>query len=321
MLNTMNRRQALAVLAGAGTVLGAKRSGPIDLSRISAITDEVGKTPAEAIAFARDHGIRWVELRAVPGYKGDERGVREYAFLSESFVKKAAKELRDNGLGVSFLNTSLLKFALPGMEPAKRRLRPGQTLAQAHEAEKAKFDRRRDDLRHAIRTAQLFEVDRLRVFTGFRVANPEKVKSRVADLMGEMTRIAEREGVWLLVENEGACNIATSSELTALLRDVRSKALGINWDPYNDLAFQETPYPDGYTLLPKKRIGNVQVKGRSVLPDSPTRLDWAAILKSLETDDYEGKIGLETHIFDDRLIEHSHNSMREIRRLVAAEAS
>ena len=320
-MHTMTRRQAVAAFAGAGIAAGAKRAGRIDLSRISAITDEVGTTPVDAIAFARTHGIQWLELRAVPGYKGDERGVREYAFLSEGFVKKAAKELRDNGLGVSFLNTSLLKFALPGMEPAKRRLRPGQTLAQAHEAEKARFDRRREDLRHAIRSAHLFEVDRLRIFTGFRVAEPDKVKSRVADLMGEMSRIAEREGVWLLVENEGACNVATSSELAALLKAVRSRALGINWDPYNDLAFQETPFPDGYSVLPKKRIGNIQVKGRSVLPDSPTRLDWPAILRSLEDDGYDGKVGLETHIFDDRLIEHSHNSMREIRRLVAAEAS
>jgi hypothetical protein len=39
----------------------------LDLSLISAITDEVGTTEEEALAFVGQYGLRWVELRTVPG--------------------------------------------------------------------------------------------------------------------------------------------------------------------------------------------------------------------------------------------------------------
>ena len=38
----------------------------ITKASISAITDEIGKTQADAIAFAKQYGLEWVELRAVP---------------------------------------------------------------------------------------------------------------------------------------------------------------------------------------------------------------------------------------------------------------
>ena len=61
----------------------------IDLSRISLLTDEVGKSPAESIAFAKQYGIQWVELRGIPG-KGTT-----YAFLPEPELRDFAKTLKD----------------------------------------------------------------------------------------------------------------------------------------------------------------------------------------------------------------------------------
>ena len=68
-------------------------------------------------------------------------------------------------------------------------------------------------------------------------------------------------------------------------------------------------------MLPKKRILNVQIKGKSVL-DYPEKLDWRTIFQTLQKDGYQGKIGLETHIFGEGQITASHNSMREILRIV-----
>ena len=42
----------------------------IDYSRVSAVTDECASTEAGAVKFATDHGLKWVELRAVPGVTG-----------------------------------------------------------------------------------------------------------------------------------------------------------------------------------------------------------------------------------------------------------
>jgi sugar phosphate isomerase/epimerase len=303
----MTRRQLLAGAAAAPALLGKTRIGR---AQISAITDEIGKTADDAIAFARRYDLRWVELRSVPGAR------REYAWLPEPEVKAAAVALKRNGLKVSFLNTSLLKFPWPGTEPVRRREETPEDRAKRLAAEQARFDRRLDDLKSAIRNARIFGVDKIRVFTGMRVAEPRSLFPRITDVLGEMAEIAGREKVYLLVENEGACNVASSAELADLLKALPSQWIGMNWDPQNTLGTREVPFPEGYELLPKSRILNVQVKGRGIMPESPQRLDWRAIVQALQRDNYKGKIGLETHIFDGTLIEAAHVSIKELLRIV-----
>jgi sugar phosphate isomerase/epimerase len=302
----MHRRAFLfAPLAGA---LFAE-TNRIDASRLSAITDEIGMSPLEAIAFARHYELKWVELRSVPG-----RGP-EYAFLPDADVKAAAQSFREAGLRVSFLNTSLLKFPWPDTEPVRPRRGSAADIETQRQEEARRFARRMDDLRLAIRAAHLFDVRKIRVFCGMRVAEPRRLYPRIADVLGEMSVVAEREGVKLLIENEGACNVGTSAELAEILRLIPSPAVGANWDPHNDLGHRQIPFPDGYRLLPKERLGNVQVKGKSLL-DPANRLDWRAIFAALERDGYQGQVGLETHYFDGSLIEKSHLSMQELLRIV-----
>ncbi len=286
-----------------------KAASRIDVSRLSAITDEIGRSPEEAAAFARRYGLSWVELRSVPGGGG------EYAFLPEGEVKAAAGRLREAGLRVSFLNTSLLKFGFPGTEPVRRRPETSEARAVRLAREKARFEGRLDELRKAIRAAHIFDTGKLRVFTGTRVADPPALYPRLAEILGGMAEVAGKEGVQLLVENEPSCNIGSCAELAAFLKLLPSKWIGINWDALNGAALNETPFPDGYGLLPKARIGNVQIKGRSVL-NTPQRLDWKAIMQAMARDGYQGHFGLETHIFDGTLIESSHASVREMLRIV-----
>ena len=119
----------------------------------------------------------------------------------------------------------------------------------------------------------------------------------------------------MLVENEASQNVATSGELAELFKLIPSATVGINWDPHNAYD-REKSYPDGYALLPKKRLVNVQVKAKGVMPSSPEKEDWKAILLALDRDGYQGKIALETHIFDGTLIQAAHASMEELLRIV-----
>ena len=138
----------------------------------------------------------------------------------------------------------------------------------------------------------------------------------IAEILGEMTRLAESEGVQLLVENEGSCNVCHSRELAALCQLVPSRAFGINWDPVNEMNRQGKPFPEGYALLPKDRLHNVQMKARALVI-GPDFLDWAAIFRALEADNYQGPVGLETHVFDGTLIEKSHLCMAKLKELLA----
>lgn len=301
-----NRRTFLSGIALTPALLAAKKK--IDWSRISVLTDEVAKTPQEALDFARQYAVQWIELRGIPGARQD------YALAETDILKSAAKEFRAHGLKVSFLNTGLLKFGLPGTEPRRARQETPEAKAKRLASEQARFDRRLEDLDKAIRAAEIFDVRKIRVFAFMRVEDPRALFPRLAEILGEYTHKAEKAGVQLLLENEGSCNVATSAELAEICKLVSSKAFGINWDPLNGVGHKETPFPDGYALLPTKRIGNVQIKGKSLL-DPQQKLDWAGIFDALAKDGYPGQVGLETHYFDGTLIEKSHLCMKELRSI------
>jgi hypothetical protein len=305
----MTRRELLA--AGAACALPLRARTHWDKSRISAITDEIGNTTEESIAFAHQYALQNVEIR--DRHTAESR--KEYFTLSEAEIKADAVRFKQEGLKVSFVNTSLMKFTWPGMEPPRRRPEEPAARDKRLASEKAQFDRRMEDLQKAIHCAQWMGCDKVRVFTGTRLADPRSAFQQVADVLGPMIVAAEKEKVYLLIENEGSQNVGTSAELADIMKLIPSKWLGMNWDPHNAYG-KETSYPDGYKLLPQKRLLNIQVKAKGVMPTSPEKEDWKAIMTALDHDGYTLKLGLETHIFDGTLIPAAHTSMEEILRIV-----
>lgn len=307
----MTRRELLAAGAVCASSLWGKTH--IDRSRISAITDEIGLTTEESIAFAHRYGLQNVELRNPP--HNEPNGRKEYFQLSEPEIKADAVRFKTEGLKVSFLNTSLLKFAWPGTEPVRRRPEDAAAREKRLAAEQARWDRRMEDLQKAIRCAQIMGCDKVRIFTGARLQEPETLYERVAEVVGEMGAVAEKEKVHLLVENEGSQNVATAAELNKLFKLIPNKYIGLNWDPHNAYG-REPAYPEGYDAVPKERMLNIQIKAKGVMPESPEKEDWKTIMQALDRDGYKYRIGLETHIFDGTLIAAAHRSMDEIMRIV-----
>ena len=302
----MTRRELLCGAASAA-ILCAKTH--IDKTHISAITDEIGLTTDESIAFAHKYGMQWVELRNEPALK------KEYFTLDEAQIKADAVRFTREGLKVSFINTSLLKFSWPGTDPKRSRPETPEARTKRLATEQVRWDRRAGDLHKAIRCAQIMGCDKVRVFTGNRLDDPASLNQRIADVIGEMAVTAEKEKVYLLIENEGSQNVATAKELNEVLKLIPSKFVGCNWDPHNAWG-KEPAFPEGYTALPWKRVLNIQVKAKGVLPDSPEHEDWTAIFQALYKDGYAYRVGLETHIFDGTLIEKANLSMEEIMRIV-----
>lgn len=299
----MHRRQFLASIAAA-PLLAAK---PWSLDRISFITDEASASPEDAVAFAHKYGLKWVELRAVPSAQGN----RHYERLTPGELREAAQQLRTAGLKVSFFNASGIKTDIPGVKPARV-----PKSADWRERAQLNFDGRMDNLRVAIAAAQTFDVDKVRVFTFARAAESENVLPRVAEILGEMGELARKEGVRLLIENEASCNVGTCAEMAALIELLPEKTFGLNWDANNGQTSKERPYPEGYELLPKNRIHNVHMHGRTLL-DPEKKLDWAAIFAALDRDGYKGRAGLETHYFDGTKIEKSHLCLERLRAITS----
>src|SRR5579864_323312 len=142
----MTRREALAATLAASPLFSFKRRN-IDKSHISAITDEIGRTPAEAIAFTKEFGLQWVELRSVPGAH------KEYTFLPEPELRAAAAEFAANRLRISFLNSSMLKYAWPGSSPIRHRDENDERYAERLSHGAQRFERRMQELDQAITAA------------------------------------------------------------------------------------------------------------------------------------------------------------------------
>ena len=310
----MNRRQLLRAAAAAPLILVPRllAKNRIDRNRISAITDEIGMTTTESIDFAHTYGLKWVEVRDIREKK------KEVAFAPEADVKELAAALAGAGLKVSFMNTSLLKFTWPGMEPVRP---PRNDTPEKKEkrlaTEKEKFDRRMEDLGKALAAAKTIGCDNVRVFSGSRTADPQSAYPRIVEVFTPMVEEAAKHKIHLLIENEASQNVATSAELGVLMPMLKSPWFGYNWDPNNAHSAKEIPFPDGYKKLPIDRMMNSQVKARDLLPDFPNdNLPWHDIMEAMGKDGYKGHIGLETHIFDGTLIPKANLSMKEILRIV-----
>src|ERR1700752_4383495 len=79
---TMLRRHFVAGLAAAPLATAKTTFGR---DRLSGVTDEMGKTPAEAIEFAHKFGLKFMELRGIPGAK------KHYYLGTDEELKQANK--------------------------------------------------------------------------------------------------------------------------------------------------------------------------------------------------------------------------------------
>jgi sugar phosphate isomerase/epimerase len=306
---TMTRRE---LLAAALTATMVRAAGESKVSHLAAINDEVGLTPVEALAFAKQYGLQWLEMRAamIPGKHA------YYETQPASSLKETRKLLADNGIRVSVLDSSLLKFTLPGTVSTKKEDFYVKYFAEAGLDDAALYRTRIDMLKRSIESAHALDTRDIRVFSCWRVAEPASIVPRIAEILAEMADVARQANCRLLIENEGSCNVATSDETVEIMRLVPSPGLGLNWDPQNGMALEPVPFPGGYAKLPKSRIGNVHVKAEGLFgPKHP--LDWGPIMHAMLADGYTGRFTLETHRgHNEANVTASHECMEKMIQLV-----
>lgn len=284
-MNRLRRREALGALLASPLLSAAK----LDRSRLTIIADEAGDDPGVWVEFAKKYRLKWLELRAV---RIDGNPLM-LDMLTTAQLKPIAQRLNDEGIGVSFFNSALLKHTLPGTTPVLTEDWYEQLYARRGLTPEGMYATRKERLKKAIDVAHAVNAKMIRTFSFWRVKEPRTLFPKLVDLFGEMGEIAQAAGCKLLVETEYATNVASSEEMRDLMVKLPSKAIGINWDPQNSLAMESDVFPAGYQKLPTEKIWNVQLKAEGLFGNK--RLDWGAIMRRMHADGYQGLFALETH--------------------------
>jgi sugar phosphate isomerase/epimerase len=290
MRTPLPRREFLAGMVAMTAVTATSRLAFADPSspfRVSVINDEISQDFGHVCEVAsKEFGMRWIELRGMWN--------KNIVNLDENEVAEARSLLDKNQLKVTDIASPLFKVDWPGAPKSKyseaKSFNASFTLAEQDEV-----------LDRAIAMAKAFGTDRVRCFDFWRLDDQVPYRDAINDKLRDAAAKAEKKGIILLLENEPACNTATAAEAAKVLSAVQSRSFMLNWDPGNAAASGEIPYPDGYSLLPKDRIGHCHCKdalkkgkGYDWAPMGGGMIDWAGQFKALKRDGYHFAVSLET---------------------------
>src|ERR1700738_325040 len=258
--------------------------------KLSVINDEITQDFGRAAEVAaQEFGLQFIEIRALWG--------KNIMRLDAKEIAEARRILEKYNLRVSSIASPIFKVDWPDAPTSKFSPKRDQFGADFT------FGQQDELLERGFELARAFQVDRIRIFDFWRLDDQKPYRTAMDQKLIEVARKAEKRKVTLLLENEPSCNTATGAESARTLDAVRSAHFKLNWDPGNAASRGEIAYPDGYSHLPKKRIGYMHCK--DVVRGTGDKYEWmkmgggiidyVAQYRALRTDGYRGVVSLETH--------------------------
>jgi L-ribulose-5-phosphate 3-epimerase len=255
---------------------------------LAAITDEYSQDLETALSAMAEAGMTGVELRTING-----KNIVDHSNAELDQIRSAVDA---RGMRILSIASPVFKCTLPAGPPIDTRFQQDVFGSpRTFEDQPALIDR---SFEVADRTGAAI----LRVFSYWRTTQPSACFGTVADDLEELAEQADELGIVIGIENEHACNVATGFETSRLLELVTHPALQVIWDPANALvAGEPSPFPDGYNLIPKRRIAHVHAKDCFVNGHAPQwtnvgdNIDWREHIRCLVDDGFRGAISLETH--------------------------
>ena len=257
--------------------------------RLAVINDEISQDFDHAChVVAKDFGLNVIEIRGMWG--------KNIADLDDAEIAKARSIIARYNLTISDIASPLFKTDLPGAA-----LAPGLKVDEF--GARFNFSRQPELLDRCIHLARSFSTPRIRCFDFTRLANPAPARPEIYEQLRKASDKVAKDHLILLLENEHTCNTATGAEAAATLHAVRNTNFMLNWDPGNAAAAGSTPFPNGYNLLPKQRIGHCHCKDVTRGADGKPAwaavgtgiVDWRGQIRALIQQDFHYTLSLETH--------------------------
>jgi len=293
MASTLSRRTflTLSTLLGPGLELAfSLRGGSSRLftPRLGIITDELTEDFEKALDFISDHYLAYCEVR--------ELWQKNVLRLSQRELERAKLLIERHRLKVSQIASPIFKYQMPGMPS------PHADWDDTFQAADLTDRDTENLLQHVFKLAPYFGTTKVRVFSYWRVEEPEKAYPHIRERLAKAAALAAQHNVTLLLENETDCNVGTGKELGQMLREVNSPNLQGMWDPCNALGLGEVPYPDGYRHVRglflhmhiKDMKRNPATGKFQYVPIGKGTIDYRGQFEALRADRYDGTMSLET---------------------------
>jgi L-ribulose-5-phosphate 3-epimerase len=258
--------------------------------KLSVINDEITADFGRAAEVAaQEFGLHYIEIRALWG--------KNIMRLDAKEIAEARNILEKYKLRVSSIASPIFKVDWSGAPLSKFSPKRDQFGADFT------FEQQDELLERGLELARVFHVDRIRIFDFWRLDDQKPYRAAMDEKLIAAAEKASKRGVTLLLENEPSCNTATGAEAARTLEAIRSPNFKLNWDPGNAASVGEIAYPDGYSHLPKARIGYMHCK--DVVRAAAGKYEWMKMgggiidyvshYRALKKDGYRGVVSLETH--------------------------
>jgi len=261
--------------------------------KLGVITDGISRDFEHALAVMQEYGLDHAELQFL--------WEKEVGDLSDAEIGRAQDLVAQYGMTVSCISRHVLA-GLPVNETE-----PGDPAHTSH----------MEGLKRCIDTAKAFDCSTVRIMScrkemilfgsgGAEVWNLAKgAWDKALTLIEPAVRLAEDEGVTLVVET-GNGTMITSCALGRMLIDaLGSKHLKVLWDPANSLYCNERPFPDAMESLKGGYLGHLHLKDTTVdIPRATiAQVELGTggmapyledIARALKADGYDGAISFES---------------------------
>ncbi|WP_203432979.1 sugar phosphate isomerase/epimerase family protein [Jiangella asiatica] len=220
--------------------------------RIAAFSDDLHSEFAPAAKLAAEAGLDGLAVRHVGGHNVQA--------LDEADVRAVRRTADEHGLAISAVGSPYGRDFHLGDDAAQRR---AETL-----------------LAQMVRFADLLGTPLIRIFAlwiegkdplPLWADRPGTDLARVVEALAPSVALAERAGVRLMLELEGASHAGTAAEAAELIRLVDSPALVLCWDICNGWWSGEAPLPHGLDAVRVLPVVDVQTKDVKADPADPRR--------------------------------------------------
>jgi 3-dehydroshikimate dehydratase len=174
--------------------------------RLSAFADEISQNPVDQVDVLTQHGIKFIEFRAIHGTNVLDLSDSQHALYRDL--------LRSSGFGLSAIGSPIGKVLITDS-----------------------FEEHLERFEVAMQLADFYETPRIRIFSFYMPPgdDPGGHRDAVLSQMAELTRRAAARGITLILENEKGIYGDTAKRVADIVESVASPFLIHAFDPANYL--------------------------------------------------------------------------------------